>query len=508
MNPALGEASMLINIGVLGICALLCAWAIRESRHGRYRSALLLIVAAGLALRLHAASDRCLHMWDERFHALVAKNLIDHPLTPTLFENPVLPYDFKNWTANHVWLEKGPVPLWALAGSIRVFGADELAVRLPSIVVSLLSVYLTFLIAARLFDRDVALLAAFFHAINGLIVELVAGRVSSDHVDTFFLFFIELGVYLTVRFLTGDRHWAVPLLIGMSTGTAVLCKWFPALIVFPVWVAGLMLARQDARRWVPAVLLAAAGCLLVVCPYVIYVNTAFPEEASWIFRKYLLAFTAGVDEHTAPAYFYVQKTGIVFGELVYVALLFGLFEVGARRAGWQIGMLSVWWALPLLLFSFAATKRFTYLLIAAPAIFMLLACFWRRVYVRRTQFAYRWAVYAFLLLMVALPVRYSIDRITPFENRLRTPAWSAEVKAMKQRLGAAHRVVVFNVEHNIEAMFYCEVPIYHFIPDQGTIGRLTRAGYHVVITDDGRLQRGFHMTDDAEVLKLVAAEGR
>jgi hypothetical protein len=113
---------------------------------------------------------------------------------------------------------------------------------------------------------------------------------------------------------------------------------------------------------------------------------------------------------------------------------------------------------------------------------------------------------ALLLLMVALPVRYTIDRITPFENRLRTPAWSAEVKSIKDRLGPAHRVVVFNVEHNIEAMFYCDVPIYHFMPDQGTIERLTRAGYHVVINDDGRLQRGFHMTDDAEVLKLVAAE--
>jgi 4-amino-4-deoxy-L-arabinose transferase len=122
---------------------------------------------------------------DERFHALVARNLIHHPLTPTWIENPVLPYDFKNWTANPVWLEKGPVPLWALSGSIRVLGADELAVRIPSIPRTSLAVYLTFLIAATLFDRDVAILAAFFQAINGLLVELAAGRVSSDHVDTF-----------------------------------------------------------------------------------------------------------------------------------------------------------------------------------------------------------------------------------------------------------------------------------------------------------------------------------
>jgi 4-amino-4-deoxy-L-arabinose transferase-like glycosyltransferase len=499
---------MLANIGVLGLCSLTCGWAFRESRRNRYRSALLLIVAAGLVLRVHAASDRCLHMWDERFHALVAKNLIHHPLTPTLFENPVLPYDFRNWTANHVWLEKGPVPLWALSGSIRVFGADELAVRLPSLLVSLLSVYLTFLIAATLFDRDVAILAAFFHAINGLLVELAAGRVSSDHVDTFFLFFIELGIYLSVRFLAGHRHWSVPLLIGMATGIAAMCKWFPALIVFPVWIAGLLMARQEARRWAPAILLALGGCLVVVGPYLIYVNAAFPQEASWIFRKYLLAFTTSVDEHTAPAYYYVEKIGIVFGELVYVALLFGLFEIGARRADWKIGIVSVWWALPLLLFSFAATKRFTYLLIAAPAIFIVLSYYWRRLYGQRERLGHRWAVNALLVLLVAFPVRYSIDRITPFENRLRTPRWSPEVKRLKDRLGPQQRVVVFNVEHNIEAMFYSGVTIYDFMPDQATIDRVTRDGYHVVINDDGRLRGGFQTLSHIEVLKLVEAGER
>jgi len=109
---------VLSNIGVLVLCVPIYVIVFRNAGRGQYRTALFLILVASLTLRLYAASDRCLHMWDERYHALVAKHLITHPLTPTLFESPVLDYDLTNWTANHVWLEKGPIPLWALSGSL------------------------------------------------------------------------------------------------------------------------------------------------------------------------------------------------------------------------------------------------------------------------------------------------------------------------------------------------------------------------------------------------------
>ena len=213
-------AGMVSNIAVFVLCVPICVLAFRKSGGREWRSALFLILVAGLILRMYAASDRCLHTWDERYHALVAKNAILHPLTPTLFEDPVLPYDFKDWTSNHIWLEKGPVPLLAVSGSIRLFGTDELAVRVPSVLVSLLSVYLTYLIASLLFDRETGILAAFFHSINGLLIELPAGRVSSDHVDTFFIFFIELGIYLSILYLIGNRRWYIPLLIGLLSRMA------------------------------------------------------------------------------------------------------------------------------------------------------------------------------------------------------------------------------------------------------------------------------------------------
>ena len=126
----------------------------------------------------HASWQYSLHQWDERFHALVAKNLISDPLKPTLYRSPAVSYDYRDWTSNHVWLHKPPVALWLMAGSMRVFGINEIAMRLRSLLLSTGAVLLTFLIGRVLFDDRVALLAAGFHVVNGFLVALSPVAVS------------------------------------------------------------------------------------------------------------------------------------------------------------------------------------------------------------------------------------------------------------------------------------------------------------------------------------------
>ena len=113
------------------------------SRH-RFHSAALTIALAAVLIRAYAGADLALHPWDERYHALVAKNLIANPLVPTLRLDPVLDYDFRNWESNHVWLHKPPLALWMQAASMRVFGVSEWPMRFPSLLVSTLSVVTTY----------------------------------------------------------------------------------------------------------------------------------------------------------------------------------------------------------------------------------------------------------------------------------------------------------------------------------------------------------------------------
>ena len=74
----------------------------RAAVRNRFKVTLVLILATGFILRIFTGSDLYLHEWDEKYHALVAKNMIGHPLEPKLYKDPVLPYDYKVWTSNSV----------------------------------------------------------------------------------------------------------------------------------------------------------------------------------------------------------------------------------------------------------------------------------------------------------------------------------------------------------------------------------------------------------------------
>src|SRR5208283_5882088 len=124
-------SNILLGIITLVICCagyLFSGW---NWKKGKTKTAIIFLLFCGLILRFFVATDFFLHDWDERYHALVAKHLILHPLIPTLYDNPILPFDYKNWLGNNVWLHKQPFPLWMMALSMWLFGTNEIALRLP-----------------------------------------------------------------------------------------------------------------------------------------------------------------------------------------------------------------------------------------------------------------------------------------------------------------------------------------------------------------------------------------
>jgi 4-amino-4-deoxy-L-arabinose transferase-like glycosyltransferase len=201
----------------------------------KYRIALTSILILGLVLRLYMNDNSQLHQWDERYHALVAKNLAENPLKPVLYSHPVLAYEKNNWVGNHIWLAKPPVALWGMAASIKIFGPTEWAVRFPSLIYGLLSIVLTYLIGSILFDSKTGIWAAWLHAIHGVLIQLGAGMISSDHIETAHVFYVELSVFLMVFFYFKKQADWILLLAGAAGGLAYLSKWHPALVVFALW---------------------------------------------------------------------------------------------------------------------------------------------------------------------------------------------------------------------------------------------------------------------------------
>lgn len=442
-----------------------------------------LLVVSGLVLRIYLSMDLYLHVWDERYHALVAKNMMQHFFTPTLYDNPVLPVSQYSWTSAHIWLHKQPFPLWVMAISMKLFGVNEIALRLPSIVLTTIGIGATYVIGKYFFNRKVAFLAAFFFSINGLIIELTGGRVATDHIDTFFLVLIELSICFGVLYVK-NRKAIYNVLAGLCMGAAILTKWLPALIVLPVWVLVMIDAGKFSVKQIVVQSIIMLGITTVVfLPWQLYIYHSFPYEAHREGALNFQHFTQVLDGQTGPFYYYLDKIRINYNDLIYLPLLWFLWITIMDSRNLKRLAIAIWIMLPIIFFSFAKTKMQAYILFIAPALFFITADFFYTLKAG-TKFP-KWLAMIVLILLIGLPVRYSIERIKPFDRIDRNPAWVRELKGLDYNRNS--RAILFNYKAPIEAMFYTNLTAYPNIPNKATITDLLEKNYKIIINDDGTI---------------------
>jgi len=489
-----------ILVIVLCLIGYLFAW--KMSINERTRLSVFLLIICGLLLRVFVASDLYLHEWDERYHALVAKNLIEHPFVPTLYDNPVLSYDYTNWSGNHIWLHKQPLPLWCMALSMWIFGINEIALRLPSIVLSTIGIGLTFSIATYFFNNKVGFIAAFLFSIHGLIIELSGGRVPTDHIDVFFLFFVELAVYFGILCIK-KKNLLYNVLSGISVGAAILCKWFPALIVLPIFFLLFIESKRfSAKEIIFHVILLLTVTCLIFLPWQIYIHRVFPLEAQWENKYNIRHFTETLQDMGGPFYYHFDKVRIIFGELIYIPLIWFIWKSGKNWRKFKRLAIITWFVIPYIFFSVAKTKMSAYILFTAPAIFIITAIFFHYLYVYRNRFRYKWIIYLVLILLVGLPARYSIERTKPFQIRERNPLWAIELRELNRI--QEENVLVFNMDHAIEAMFYTDFTVYPTLPQLQTLKELSDKGYTIIINDKGSLNTEYSKEDWIKIIKLTS----
>jgi 4-amino-4-deoxy-L-arabinose transferase len=474
------------------------SWKFQKSDN--FKIAVLLLILCGLALRFYISADFFLHDWDERYHALVAKNLIRHPLTPTLYDNPLLSYDYINWTANHIWLHKQPLPLWTMAASMRLFGINEIALRLPSIILSTMGIWLTFSIATFFFNKKIGYLAAFFYSINGLIIELTGGRVATDHIDIFFLFFIQLAVFFSIIFVQ-KRKTIYNVLAGASIGAAILSKWLPALIVLPVWLLLVIDSKNfNIKSIIIQFIILLGACTIVFLPWQLYIYNAFPVEANWETSFNYDHITRVLQEYARPVYYFIGKLGINYGELVYLPLLWFSWMTLKKISNYKRLALFIWFWIPFLFFSFVKTKMQAYILFTSPALFMMTSEFWFMLDLYKRNKKLRWLFNLVLILFIALPARYMIERTKLFDNMDRSPQWVTDLKNLNNN--KITNGVLFNYNKPIEAMFYTNLTVYPYIPDKKIITALIDMNYRVMINDNDNIPADIKAINGVMIVNL------
>ena len=342
--------------------------------------ALLLILVGSLVLNTHRIGHPGLRYFDESFHAIVARNLLKHPLKPTLIDAPYLPYDATHWGDNHVWLHKPIWPLWTIAASYAVLGVNTMALRLPSAMLGTGAVVLTFLIGRLLFGRRAALIASALQAINPAIAMLVHGHLFSDHVDVALLFWVEVGVYFLIR-ATRSGSWSDVLMVGLAQGLAYLSKSYLAALLTGLAVTAWLLPRVglaepgDSKLKLRHLVGLVGATLATVAPWSIYCARSFPVEYQHEHGYVFTHLGSGVENWGGPwdrlffDYLITLYRGF-YPPMIAAGVVLLVEAIRARRLppwfvlAWLVGVLAP--------HAVSATKTPSATLIAMPAGFLLL----------------------------------------------------------------------------------------------------------------------------------------
>ena len=114
----------------------------------------------------------------------------------------------------------------------------------------------------------------------------------------------------------------------------------------------------------------------------------------------------------------------------------------------------------------------------------------------------KWLFNLILILLIALPIRYTIERVKPFDRLDRYPQWVAELKKLNEQ--DIRNGILLNYKRPIEAMFYTNLTAYTQIPNQNVIISWISEGYTVLINDDGNIPATIRTIEGIKLQNLNA----
>ena len=471
----------------------------------RRRLGLVLLILGALLLRIFMAliADY-LHLWDEQYHALVAKNMMKAPFTPMLYANPVLPYPLLSWIEGHIWLHKQPLFLWQMAASMKLFGTNLFAMRLPSILMSTAVVWFTYLLGSKLVDKKTGFYGAFFFALGNYGLQLVNGYHSTDHNDVAFLFYVTATLVAWVIYWQSRRTLLWAIIVGALTGMAVLVKWLPGLLVFSGWLVVIIFHKNAwSQKNILHFLAAAAVCALIFMPWQAYTLIQYPEIAQHELMYNTAHVNQAVERHEGNALFHFQMAKKHLG-IPFLALFVGWLLIIRRiRSAELRTAIVVWVSVVYIVFTVAQTKMpsFTFMIAALnylAAAQLIITLFNIIIINPKIRHAPKWQT-VFTILIIgfigwnnieykALRARHTLWRKTlddPYKNRILTQKLMYHLAE-----DTTDKTVFFHARpfDNIPIMFFTNATAAYdrmLTPDE--IKELKSRGYRLRVFDDGNL---------------------
>ncbi|CAH2032460.1 glycosyltransferase family 39 protein [Trichlorobacter ammonificans] len=272
------------------------------------------------------------------------------------------------------YFEKPPLLYWLNAGSLKLFGQNEFAARLPSALSGLLTVLLTYWAGCRLLGRQTGLLAAFI--LGSTAGFLFQSRIIlTDMLLTLCLssalFCFALGVYGREQ-----RRKLFFRLFFVCCGLAVLAKGLigivlPAGIIFWYLLLGRRWHLLAEIPWFSGLLL----FLLVTAPWFVLVSLQNPEFPHFFFiREHFQRFTSTIHRRSQPVWFFLPM-------LLLTMLPWSFLLPGSLAKAWRDRhatrdstlFLLLWPLVIILFFSLSSSKLIPYILPVFPPLALLVS---------------------------------------------------------------------------------------------------------------------------------------
>ncbi|HBH05022.1 MAG TPA: hypothetical protein DDX92_00280 [Flavobacteriales bacterium] len=474
----------------------------------KQRASIALISISSFSLFCFAASlDPFLNLWDERFHALVAKNLVQHPFVPTLYDDPVLKMSYDRWDYFHIWLHKQPLFLWQMALSFKLFGYSEFALRLPSVILLTITVLGAFRVGKVLVNQKVGMLTSILIMSSFYLFELISGRGQIDHNDISFLAYTTLSIWSLVEYQNSKKnYWIV--LIGLFSGMAILCKWLVGLLVYSGWL--LLKAQKKEfklKQW-GDLLISLMITAAIAVPWQIYTMIRFPEEASSALSYNALHFSIPIEGHGGTYLFHFDHFNELYGEYALLLIIPGLISLYLTTAKKELAISLIGMgAIVYLFFTLAATKMTSFPLVASIPVYLSLSAFIYFIFNILTKKIHSRSTVQILfsgVLLLLLLWRFDFKSIkrnyTNETNRTSYREQMIEITEVYKSLKLPDNSVLFNARgHAVQGMFYLGIPVYNEIPTESQVLEIRAKGREVAVFKEDDVPLPEYLTQDNNV---------
>jgi len=274
------------------------------------------------------------------------------------------------------YLEKPPLVYWLVAGSIRVFGVNEWALRLVPALFALAGVLLVYATGRRLYGRRAGLLAAIVLGTSPLYWGL-ARTLTLDMPVAMLLTATLLCFLLGIESRERSARAILLLAAYAAAALAVLTKGLIG-VVLPVMVIGAWIVILNEWRTLRTIHLPAGIALfvLIAAPWHVLVARTNPEFFDFYFiHEHFLRYTTEVHRRDRPLWFFVPI--LLVGVLPWTAFLVQSLRQAwprwtQRREHRATVFLLIWALLVFLFFSASGSKIATYILPVLPPLALLI----------------------------------------------------------------------------------------------------------------------------------------